>query len=175
MFQDEPQAQTEAPEETSGAEQASDPVAVLQAERDQYKAIAQRTQADFINYKRRVEEERGVLARNAANGLLMRLLPVVDDLRRAIDALPADAPAVWGDGVRMISQNLQSVLQSEGVTTYEPAPGDMFDPALHEAVYYQPTAEHPPGRVAAAVRRGYRTQDRVLRPAQVVVASEPGK
>src|SRR5690606_11764376 len=158
MFRDESQAHSSAAEEASAVEEASDPTAVLEAERDQYKAIAQRTQADFINYKRRVEEERGVLARNAANSVMTRLLPVADDLERALGALPPDAPASWSDGVRMIAQNLQSVLQAEGVTAYEPAVGDAFDPALHEAVYYQPTPDHPPGGVAAVVRRGYRTQ-----------------
>ncbi|MEX2598530.1 MAG: nucleotide exchange factor GrpE, partial [Dehalococcoidia bacterium] len=165
---------TPASEESSEENaQPEDPVAVISAERDQFKALAQRTQADFINYKRRMEEERGVLARNAANGIIARLLPIVDDLERAIGALPDDAPAVWGDGVRMILQNVQALLQAEGVKANEPAPGEAFDPAEHEAVYYQPTADQPPGTVLTIVRRGYRNQDRVLRPAQVVVAREP--
>ncbi len=149
-----------------------DPVATLEQERDELRALAQRTQADFVNYKRRVDEERGALARNASNHVLTKLLSVVDDLQRAVEALPEEAPDSWGDGVKIVLQSMHSLVQSEGVNAFEPAPGDTFDPAEHEAVYYQPTGDQPPGAVLSTVRPGYRTPDRVLRPAQVVVAKE---
>lgn len=175
MIEDEEQVQAQetgepAEEETAAPE---DPVAAALAERDQYKALAQRTQADFINYKRRTDEERSVLVRNAANGFVTRLLPVLDDLERAAEALPEEAPESWSNGVRMIIQNFHAVLQSEGIAAYQPEPGDDFDPVEHEAVFYQPTAEQPAGTVLVVTRRGYRNQDRVLRPAQVVIAREP--
>ena len=151
---------------------ADDPIAVLERERDQLKALAQRTQADFVNYKRRTDEERGLVSRNASNQVLSRLLPVLDDLQRAAEAMPEGASGSWGDGVKMILQNLQALVQTEGVSVYEPAPGDTFDPNAHEAVYYQPTSEQAPGAVLSVVRPGYRSADRVLRPAQVVVARE---
>lgn len=171
MFEDEPQARPEASAEAPGNEGAATPLAALEAERDQFKAIAQRAQADFINYKRRMEEERSVLVRNAANNVISRLLPVVDDLQRAVDNLPAEAPPSWSEGVKLVLQNLHALLSSEGVTVCDPAPGDEFDPAQHEAVYHQPTEAQPAGSVLTTVRRGYRTPDRVLRPAQVVVAA----
>ena len=90
-----------------------------------------------------------------------------------MDALPETAPEAWSNGVKMLHQNMQSIVQTEGVQAYEPSPGDTFDPAAHEAVYYQPTEEQPPGAVVAVVAPGYRSADRVLRPAQVVVAREP--
>lgn len=174
MWQHEPgRPQPEAAQEEAAEGTASDLVDGLRTERDQYKAMAQRTQADFLNYKRRMEEERAVLVRNANSSLLSRLLSVVDDLQRAVQALPTDAPPSWGEGVGLVLQNMQALLQSEGVMGYGPEAGDMFDPAEHEAVYYQPSVEQPAGKVLTTVRRGYRTQDRILRPAQVVVAREP--
>ncbi len=147
-----------------------DPMAALEQERDQFKALAQRTQADFVNYKRRTDEERLMVGRMASSQVLVRLLPVLDDLQRAVGAIPEDAPESWADGVKMVAVNLQSIMQAEGVTAYEPEPGDTFDPAEHEAVYFQPTDEQPAGAVLSVVRPGYRAADRVLRPPQVVVA-----
>jgi molecular chaperone GrpE len=157
----------------AGPTGAPDPIATLEGERDKFMALAQRTQADFVNYKRRMEEERAMLARGASTQVITRLLPVLDDLQRAVGALPEDAPASWSDGVRMIHQNLQALLEAEGVSIFEPTAGETFDPAEHEAIYYQPTDEQPPGAVLSVVRPGYRGADRVLRPAQVVVAKEP--
>lgn len=150
-----------------------DPITALEQERDQFKALAQRTQADFVNFKRRTEQERGAAARNASSQALVRLLTVLDDLRRALTSVPSDAPASWTDGIKMVFQNLSAVVQSEGVTLVEPAPGDTFDPVQHEAVYYQPTDEQPADAVLSVVQPGYRNADRVLRPAQVVVAKGP--
>lgn len=160
-------------EATAQSEEPTDPITALEQERDQFKAIAQRTQADFLNFKRRTDQEKGMVVRNAAAQVLSRLIPVLDDLERAAEALPEDAPESWKDGIRMVFQNLQSLLQAEGVSKYEPAPGDTFDPAEQEAVYYQPTTDQQAGAVLSLVRAGYRTADRVLRPAQVVVAKAP--
>ena len=174
MTTQEPETSSEIPEEAPAtADEPTDPMAALEQERDQFKAIAQRTQADFLNYKRRTDQERGMLLRNASSHVLSRLIPVQDDLERALGALPEDAPDSWKDGIKLVLQNLQAIGEAEGLTKYEPAPGDTFDPAEQEAVYYQPTTDQPPGAVLSVIRPGYRTTDRVLRPAQVVVAKEP--
>ncbi len=161
-----PASAIEAPSEA--IDQRSD----LERERDELKAIAQRTQADFVNYKRRVEEERTLISRSATGHVLARLFPLIDDLQRAVEALPEDAPTSWAEGVSLILQNMRALIEAEGAIAFEPAPGDVFDPAQHEAVYYQPTAEQPPGAVVSTMHPGYRTGDRVLRAAQVVVARE---
>ena len=165
----EPQA--EAPEAAANeAQTETDRMTALAQERDQLKAIAQRTQADFINYKRRVEEERGMVARAASGQVLGKLLTVLDDMERAVSSIPGDAPAAYTDGVKMVLQNFEAIVASEGVSKYAPAPGDTFDPNEHEAIYYQPTEDQPAGAVLTVERAGYRTKDRILRPAQVVVA-----
>lgn len=161
-------------DEPGGDEQpAEDGRADLERERDELRAIAQRTQADFVNYKRRMEDERTLIARSASAQVLTRLFPLIDDLQRAVDGVPEDAPTSWTDGVSLILQNMRALVVTEGASAFEPAPGDVFDPAQHEAVYYEPTAEQPPGVIVSTVSVGYRTGDRVLRPAQVAVAREP--
>jgi molecular chaperone GrpE len=161
-------------QDTPAGDAPQDPLEAMAAERDQFKALAQRAQADFINYKRRTDEERPNIARTAVGGLLARMLPAVDDLDRAVDALPADAPASWAEGVRLVRQNLDALLEAEGVRRFTPAPGETFDPAQHEAISQLPSAEQPAGTVLTAVRSGYRYGERVLRAAQVVVSREPG-
>ena len=139
-------------------------------ERDQFRAMAQRAQADLINFRRRMDEERQSLAQNATSQLLVRLLPVLDDFQRAADHLPADAPSTWSEGVHMVWRKLQSIMDGEGVTVFSPGPGTSFDPAEHEAVYFEPSDAYPQGCVLSTIRPGYRTANRVLRPAQVVLA-----
>ena len=156
--------------DAAGAQTPEDPVALLERERDEMKAIAQRAQADLVNYKRRAEEERWTLARSASNSVVSKLLPIADDLQRAVDALPDDAPESWSSGLQLVSQNMRSLLESEGVTRFEPAPGEPFDPAEQEAIASQPSAEHPSGTVLMTISAGYRGRDRVLRAAQVVVS-----
>ncbi len=150
-----------------------DPAAKAERERDEMKAAAQRAQADLVNYKRRAEEERWALARSASHVVIGKLLPIVDDLRRAVDALPPEAPDEWAGGARLILQNALALLESEGVTPFEPATGDAFDPARQEAVASRPSAEHPAGAVLETVGPGYIAADRVLRAAQVVVSGGP--
>ena len=159
--------------EPTGSEQpAEDQRSEIERERDELKAIAQRTQADFVNYKRRVEEERTLIARSASGHVLARLFPLIDDLQRAVEALPEDAPTSWAEGVSLILQNMRTLVEAEGASVFEPAPGETFDPAQHEAVYYEPTGAQLPGAVVSTVRVGYRAEDRILRAAQVIVARE---
>ena len=168
-----PASAIEAPSETIGSEQpAEDQRSDIERERDELKAIAQRTQADFVNYKRRVDGERTLIARSATGNVLVRMFPLIDDLQRAVEALPEDAPASWAEGVSLILANMRTLVEAEGADAFEPAPGEVFDPAQPEAVYYEPTAAQPPGAVVSTVRVGYRSGERVLRAAQVVVARE---
>ena len=171
MFTADEHEQTDAAQpEAAGAQAPDDPIGLLERERDEMKAIAQRAQADLVNYKRRAEEERWALARSASNSVVSKLLPIADDLQRAVDALPDDAPESWSSGLQLVSQNMRALLESEGVTRFEPAPGDLFDPAEQEAIASQPSAEHPSGAVLMTISAGYRGRDRVLRAAQVVVS-----
>ena len=171
MFTADEHEQTDAGQpDAAEAHAPEDPIGLLERERDEMKSIAQRAQADLVNYKRRAEEERWALARSASNSVVSKLLPIADDLQRAVDALPGAAPESWSSGLQLVSQNMRALLESEGVTRFEPAPGDPFDPAEQEAIASQPSAEHPSGTVLMTISAGYRGRDRVLRAAQVVVS-----
>jgi molecular chaperone GrpE len=135
-----------------------------------YLDLAQRAQADFVNYKRRTAQELEQKVRDANAGLLTQLLPILDDLQRALANLPADlAEHPWPRGVAMIGQKLNHLLEQQGL---EPigGEGDRFDPHVHEAVAYEEHPTYDEGQIASVYRSGYRLRDRVLRPAQVVVA-----
>lgn len=134
-----------------------------------YLANWQRAQADFINLKRRIEHERLETARFANADLIAELLPVLDDLERALDSpsLGRTAAATWVEGVRLIERKLHAILEGRGLSEIE-ALGQEFDPNLHEAIAQAPGA---PGKVVAVHRSGYQLHDRVLRPAQVLVGA----
>ncbi|MGE0675162.1 MAG: nucleotide exchange factor GrpE [Methylibium sp.] len=126
----------------------------------------QRTAADFQNYKRRVEQEREEIARMSNAALIINLLPLLDDLQRALDSVDARlAGMTWLDGVRLIERKFQALLDLNGVTVIE-ADGQDFDPNVHEAVTFGPGEEN---KVIAVVQKGYRLGGRVIRPAMVVV------
>ena len=140
-------------------------------ERGQFKEMALRAQADLENYKRRVEEERGENQRFVAARLLLKLLPTLDDLQRALEYTPANAEEeTWLEGIRLIERGLVGLLKSEGVTPTE-AEGQPFDPWEHEAVFSVDGEDHEPGTVINVVRKGYKHNGKVLRPAQVSVAN----
>jgi molecular chaperone GrpE len=126
----------------------------------------QRAAADYQNLKRRMEEERGEVGRLANASLVINLLPIVDDLERALRNVDAKlAGLTWIDGVWLIYRKLQAVLESAGVQEI-PAEGQAFDPNVHEAISEAPGE---PGKVLSIVQKGYRLGDRVVRPAMVVV------
>ena len=143
--------------------------ALLQQEKEEaqrFLANWQRAEADFVNYKRRVEQERGEAMRIANAVLIINILPVLDDLERALVSLDIRLVGLtWFDGIRLIYRKLQLVLENAGVSQIE-AEGQPFDPRFHEAVMY---GEGEEGKVVAEVQRGYKLNDRVLRPAMVVV------
>jgi molecular chaperone GrpE len=138
-----------------------------------YLDLAQRAQADFINYKRRVEQERSDFVRNARAEAILKVLPVMDDLERAVQSLPRDlAESDWAQGVVLIERKLRASLETEGVKRIE-AVGEPFDPWKEEALVHEPSTDFPPGTVSRVFRTGYSMDGRVIRPAQVVVSSGP--
>ena len=142
-------------------------------EKDQFRAMAQRAQADLVNYKKRVTEEIQETRRSATTGVLLRTLSVVDDLERALSLIPDEAVAPgWREGLDLVLRNLTTLLDSEGVQKIE-ALGLSFDPREFEAVMHEETTEVDEGAVVRVVREGYKHRDRVLRAAQVVVAKAP--
>ena len=155
----------------SEIEPLPDPMEDMEREREQYKAMAQRAQADLVNYRRRVGEERQELQRNANSNLILKFLSVVDDFERAIALLPEDA-AGWQEGLMLVKRNLDNLLESEGVSKIEAA-GKPFDPWEHEAVHYLETPDADDGTIIEVFRDGYRLHDRVLRASQVIVAKAP--
>jgi len=142
------------------------------AEAQRYLANWQRAEADFSNYKRRMEQERDEGRRMGNAALIINVLPVLDDLERALASLDISlAGLTWFDGIRLIYRKLLLVLENAGVRQIE-AEGQPFDPRFHEAVMH---GEGPEGKVVAEVQRGYKLHDRVLRPAMVVVGKGEGK
>jgi molecular chaperone GrpE len=136
---------------------------------EDYLANWQRAQADFINYKRRTEEERQDLNRFANANLILSLLPALDDLERALDAMPPAKTSKhsWAEGVRLVERNFRSALEAQGLTPIK-ALGEPFDPNLHEALRQ---AKGKEGIVIEEFQKGYMLGDRVLRPAKVVVGN----
>jgi len=132
----------------------------------EYLDQAQRTRAELINYRRRMEQEMQVTRRYAAEHVITRLLPVIDDFHRAIDAVPQnDRENPWVQGMLLIERKMWSVLESEGVKPID-AVGKTFDPSIHEAV----SVESDGGNVVVEeFQRGYMLHDRLIRPSMVKV------
>lgn len=131
-----------------------------------YLAAWQRCQADFINFKRRAEQERAE-AGNAANAaLLMAVLPAIDDLERAFTAVPPEIEGNnWVSGMRMIWRKLQSALEAQGLSQLK-CLGEAFDPCVHEAVR---RCAGPEGQVVQELEKGYRYREKLIRPSKVSV------
>jgi molecular chaperone GrpE len=128
-----------------------------------------RVQADFINFKRRSENEQVEKARFANARLILNILPVLDDLERALDSAgPNLAGLHWVQGINLISRKLRSTLESEGISKIE-ALGQEFDPRYHEAVVYEESRPEDAGKVIDVLQTGYTLHDRVIRPAIVKV------
>lgn len=162
----EPPEAEPAPADPAQAPSLEEQLAQAREDAQKYLANWQRAEADFQNYKRRVEQERDEGRRFASAALIINTLPILDDLERALMSLDAHlAGLTWFDGIRLICRKLQLVLENNGVTIIE-AEGQQFDPRYHEAVMH---AEGEEGKVLAEVQRGYKLYDRVLRPAMVVV------
>jgi molecular chaperone GrpE len=129
-----------------------------------------RAAADLENYKKRAAKERDELQKYGNEKVLKDLLPVVDGLDRALAAAPPEDPLAAG--VRLVRATLEQALAKHGVTAFS-ALGERFDPAFHEALMQVPTREKPPGTVVLEHARGFKLNQRLVRPAMVGVASEP--
>ncbi len=141
---------------------------------DEYLLLAQRTQADFENYRKRAAREAALAKERGATKLALELLPAVDNLERALEHAPESDPAKPDDGafvsgIKHVHSDVVAALQRAGIERYSPE-GEAFDPTLHEAVAQQPVEGAEPGTVVEVFQRGYRIGDSVVRPARVVVA-----
>lgn len=145
---------------------ADDALAQAQAQAAEYRDLLQRERADFINYRRRIEQDQKDLQQYASLRLVKKLLPVVDDFERALAAAPDPKTNPWVAGLSMIDRKLRTMLEAEGVTPFESL-NQPFDPNIHEAVEYE--GGDGDDIVVDELSRGYRMNDRVIRPAMVRV------
>ena len=162
---EEPQVTEETVEEATA--QVVDPLAEATRERDEYLDALQRLKAEFDNYRKRTAREQNDLSTRAALRLVKELLPVLDDLERALAAAEEHEEAKLEDGVRLVHRSLVDALQKEGLAEIET--DGVFDPNVHEAMLSQPSEDRQSGDVLDVLQKGYRIGDKVLRPARVIV------
>ena len=134
-----------------------------------YKSLAQRAQADLINYRNRATQEIEETKRVVQFGLLSRFISVVDDLERAMENLPEDSQNEWSEAVALVLRNLEKILELEGVVQIE-SMGKPFDPREHEALLYEENTENEDGVIINVIQQGYRLNERIIRPARVIVS-----
>jgi molecular chaperone GrpE len=145
-----------------------DELVTLAAQRDDYLALAQRTQADFENYRKRVARDTAVAQERGVAKLTKELLPALDNLDRALEAAEQNDPLL--EGVRLVRSELSAALARVGIESFAPV-GEVFDPAEHEAMVQQPVEGAASGTVAEVYQPGYRLGATVIRPARVLVAA----
>ncbi|MFC1998617.1 nucleotide exchange factor GrpE [Chloroflexota bacterium] len=159
----------EAGAEKENKEKASDIKKALEQEKEKaekYLANWQRAEADIANYKKRTDQEKSDLAASNTAGIILNLLPVIDDFTRAFQAIPEDQQdQVWVDGMRLIERKLMSYMESIGLCKIESI-GVLFDPNLHEAACH---IEGDEGKIVEEFRAGYKLRGRLLRPPMVAV------
>jgi len=157
-------------EEEQPVEESGDEVAALQAERDELFDRLQRLAAEFDNYRKRNARESAALIDRANERLVKELIPILDDLGRALDAAEEHEEAKLEEGVRLVHRSLDELLAKEGLAEIET--DGPFDPHVHESLLSQPS-DAEEGSVIEVVQKGYKLGDKVLRPARVVVAAPP--
>jgi molecular chaperone GrpE len=155
--------------EQKEAVEAEDPLARAQRERDEYLDLARRAQADFENYRKRTAREAAAAGDRAKSGLVRELLPIVDNLERAL-ASAGEGERHLAEGVHLVHSELLAVLERNGVEQFDPR-GDRFDPAEHEALSMREQDGAESGLVLDVVEKGYRVNGTILRPARVVVSA----
>jgi molecular chaperone GrpE len=167
-----PEPQVEEAEVEEPVEEV-DPLAAVTRERDEYLDALQRLKAEFDNYRKRMARDQQQLAARAHERLIRELVPILDDLERALDAATTHEEAKLEEGVRLVHRALADALAKEGLAEIET--DGKFDPHSQEALLAQPSDQEE-GSVIQVLQKGYRLGDRVLRPARVVVsagAAEP--
>jgi len=165
---EDPANEQELLEEKEQAE-AEGPLARAERERDEYLDLARRAQADFENYRKRAAKETAAAGERAKSGLVRELLPIVDNLERAL-ASAGEGEQHLAEGVRLVHSELIAVLERNGVEQFDPR-GERFDPGEHEALSMRDQDGAESGVVLDVVEKGYRVNGTVLRPARVVVSS----
>ena len=164
-FNNEVQPETTEIEDAENLKQA---LSEAQQKAEEYLANWQRTQADFINYKRRTEQERQDFSRFANANLILSLLPVLDDLDRALNSAPTKSGKHgWLEGVKLVDRKLRTTLEAQGLTPIK-ALGEPFDPNFHEALRQDKGKE---GIIVEEFQKGYMMHDKLLRASKVVVGN----
>ena len=157
---------------TAQLEAARAELTAAAAKAEEYLGLLQRERAEFTNFRRRTAEERERALGLAGEDLIRKVLALADDFDLAIETRPGDLDDhAWADGIAVIDRKLRQLLESEGVTAVEAAPGTLFDPRLHEAIVSVPGTGRGEGEIVDEIRRGYWLRDRLVRPALVAVAA----
>ena len=146
---------------------ASRQLAEAESKVSEYKDGWARSQAEFQNYRKRIERDNELTYANMKGDIIKKVLPALDDLERALQNRPVDD--AWASGIELIARKLQNILESEGVKRIE-AKGAAFDPNFHEAITHEPSEEVESEHVIDVVQNGYMLGERVIRPALVRVA-----
>ena len=142
-------------------------------ERDEFLALAQRTQADFENFRKRMTRDVGAAEQRGVAKVVRELLPALDNLERALgaaEAPPGEPEHHLAEGIRLVQAELSAAITRIGVEAYAPK-GEVFDPNVHEAVAQHPVEGAESGTVVEVLQKGYRSGESVIRPARVVVAA----
>ena len=155
-------------QETDSSAEADIARPEIKNEAETYLDNWKRTQADFVNYKRRSEQEKEDTIKFGNTLLLRELLPVLDDLQRALESIPEDTDDMpWVEGIRLIERKFKKCLESQGVKVIK-TEGEAFDPNLHEAAMH---IDGEDGMIIKELQKGYKLYDRVIRPAMVAVGN----
>jgi len=165
----EPRFQEDDEQPLSEQDQLQQELESLRGKVDAYLDLAQRTQAEFANYKKRIEREREADGEIAQAAIVRSLLSILDDFDRAVSVAPTPSEQSFAEGVTLIHRKLQQWLDAHNVQKVDQV-GEVFDPARHEAVAYEERPGFAEGQVASVMGAGYVMGNRVLRPAQVTVA-----
>ena len=142
-------------------------LAEAEAKASEYKDSWMRSQAEFQNYRKRLERDYELTYTTMKGDIVKKILPALDDLERALQNRPEDS--AWANGIQLIARKLQNILENEGVKRIE-AEGMEFDPNFHEAISHEPADGVQSGFVISVVQNGYMLGERVIRPAMVRVA-----
>ena len=169
---DQAEAATGASAPQADQAEADAPVRELQREKEALQERLLRTAAEFDNYRKRIERERRELSEYAASDVLLELLPIVDNLERALQAPAGPEADAFRKGVELIHKQMLDLLRRRNVTPIETRGAD-FDPRVHQAVMHEPSDAHREGEVMQELQRGYTIGERLLRPAMVKVAKRP--
>ena len=152
------------------AAQADDELAQVSAERDAYLDHLRRLKAEFENYRKRVQRDNEELRLRAAEAVVESLLPVMDNMGRALHAAAAHEEGQLVAGVELVAGQLKGTLEGHGLEALDVEPGALFDPTVHEAILTQESDEFDEGQVTQVLEHGYLLHGRLLRPAKVIVS-----